>query len=69
MIKDMAKSESRTDMIREFLLFVLALLISTFLIRIFWNRSLVKHISVLRPINTLADAFVLSISLSVIRGL
>jgi predicted AAA+ superfamily ATPase len=69
MIRDIAKSENRTDMIREFLLYTLALLITTFLIRILWNRSLVKHITVLKPINTLSDAFILSIALSVVRGL
>jgi hypothetical protein len=69
MIKDVAKSQTRTDMVREFLLYVLALLITTFLIRLLWNRSLVKHISTLKPVNTLGDAFVLSIALSVVRGL
>jgi predicted AAA+ superfamily ATPase len=69
MIRDIAKSENRTDMIRELLLYTLALLITTFLIRILWNRSLVKHITVLKPINTLSDAFILSIALSVVRGL
>jgi len=53
MIKDVAKSQTRTDMVREFLLYVLALLITTFLIRLLWNRSLVKHISTLKPVNTL----------------
>jgi hypothetical protein len=51
------------------LLFLLTLLISTFLIRVLWNRSLAKHISVLRPISTLCDAFFLSVALSAIRGL
>jgi hypothetical protein len=69
MIRDVAKSETRTDMIKELLLYTLALLITTFLIRILWNRSLVKHISILKPINTLSDAFILSIALSVVRGL
>lgn len=68
-IKEMAMSETRTDALREFLLFILTLLISTFLIRVLWNRSLAKHISVLRPISTLGDAFFLSVALSAIRGL
>lgn len=69
MIKDVAKSQTRTDMVREFLLYILALLITTFLIRLLWNRSLVKHINILKPVNTLGDAFILSIALSVVRGL
>ena len=51
------------------LIFVLTVLISTFLLRLVWNRSLVKHITVLKPINTLLDAFILSLSLQVVRGL
>jgi len=69
MIKDVVNSETRTDMVRELLMYVLALLITTFLIRLLWNRSLVKHITILKPINTLSEAFVLSIALSVVRGL
>jgi hypothetical protein len=69
MIKDVVNSETRTDMVRELLLYTLALLITTFLIRLLWNRSLVKHITILKPINTLSEAFVLSIALSVVRGL
>ncbi len=69
MIKDVVNSETRTDMVRELLMYVLALLITTFLIRLLWNRSLVKYITILKPINTLSEAFVLSIALSVVRGL
>ena len=69
MIKDVVNSETRTDMVRELLMYVLALLITTFLIRLLWNKSLVKYITILKPINTLSEAFVLSIALSVVRGL
>lgn len=69
MIKDVVNSQTRTEMVRELLMYILALLITTFLIRLLWNRSLVKHITILKPINTLSEAFVLSIALSVVRGL
>jgi hypothetical protein len=69
MIQEITKADSKSDALTEFLTFVLMLLISTFILRIVWNRSLVKHITVLKPINTLLDAFILSIGLSVVRGL
>ena len=69
MIKEVSKSNTKSDALVEFLIFVLAILISTFLLRFVWNRSLVKHITVLRPIETMLDAFVLSISLAVVRGI
>jgi hypothetical protein len=48
---------------------VLTLLISTFILRLVWNRSLVKHISILKPIKNLMDAFILALSISVVRGI
>jgi hypothetical protein len=68
MIQEVSKARTRSEMLTEFLVFVLSILISTFLLRLVWNRSLVKHISVLKPINTMLDAFVLSIGLAVVRG-
>lgn len=69
MIQEVSKSNTKSDALVEFLIFVLAILVSTFLLRYVWNRSLVKHITVLRPIETMLDAFVLAISLAVVRGI
>lgn len=69
MIQEVTKAKTRSDALMEFLVFVLSILISTFLLRVVWNRSLVKHISVLKPINTLLDAFILALSLQIVRGL
>lgn len=69
MIQEVTKSRNTSDALKEFLVFVLVVLISTFLLRLVWNRSLVKHISVLRPIDNLLDAFVLALSIQIVRGL
>ena len=69
MIQEVAKAKSRSEILTEVLTFVLTVLISTFLLRVVWNRSLVKHISVLKPINNLLDAFILSLSLQIVRGI
>jgi len=69
MIQEVTKAKTRSDALMEFLVFVLSILISTFLLRVVWNRSLVKHISVLKPINTLLDAFILALSLQIVRGI
>ncbi len=69
MIQEVSKARTKSDMLTEFLIFVLTILISTFLLRLVWNRSLVKHITVLKPINTMLDAFILSIGLTVVRGI
>tara|TARA_B110000503_G_C7052409_1_gene372910 strand:- start:200 stop:409 length:210 start_codon:yes stop_codon:yes gene_type:complete len=69
MIQEVSKARTKSDMLTEFLLFVLTILVSTFLLRLVWNRSLVKHITVLKPITTMLDAFILSIGLTVVRGI
>jgi hypothetical protein len=69
MIQEVTKAQNKSDALMEFLIFVLVVLISTFLLRLVWNRSLVKHITVLKPINNLMDAFILSLSLQIVRGL
>ena len=69
MIQEVAKAKSRSEIITEVLTFLLVVLISTFLLRLVWNRSLVKHISVLKPINNLLDAFILSLALQIVRGI
>jgi hypothetical protein len=68
MIQEITKAETKSDAVTEFLIFILMLLISTFALRIVWNRSLVKHITILKPINTMLDAFVLALSMAVVRG-
>jgi len=68
MIRDIARTKSRSEMIQEILMSILVILISTFLLRLLWNQSLAKHITVFKQIDTLGDAFLLSLSLCVLRG-
>ena len=63
-----AKSETKSDMLTELLLFILNILIATFVLRFAWNRSLVKHITILKPLDTMLDAFILALSLSIVRA-
>jgi hypothetical protein len=69
MFANLIKSENKSDVVNQLLMFVLSILISTFILRLVWNTSLVKHISVLKPINSMVDAFILSVSIRVISGL
>jgi hypothetical protein len=68
MIKDLFKAKNQSDILVELLTFILAILISTFVLRFAWNRSLTKHITVLKPIDTFLDAFILSLSIAIVRG-
>jgi predicted AAA+ superfamily ATPase len=69
MIQGLVNARKTQDAITELLTFVLVILISTFVLRFLWNRSLVKHVTVLKKLDTFLDAFVLSLALAVIRGI
>jgi hypothetical protein len=69
MIKDITKARTKRQVIEEILIFVLTVLVSTFVLRFTWNNSLSKHVSVLKPIRSFFDALLLSISIQVFRGL
>ena len=69
MLRDLANAKKMNDALTEILIFVLSILISTFVLRFAWNKSLVKHISTLKPIKTFLDAFILSIAITVVRSL
>lgn len=60
-------SRTSKDLISNILSFLLYVLILTFLLRYLWNGALVKHISILRPVNTLLETFLLAIGLSLFR--
>ena len=68
MIRDIVKAKKTEQVITEVLLFTLVLLISTFILRYSWNRGLVKHVTVLKPINSFLDALILSVGLAAARG-
>ena len=69
MIKDLFNTRKAADIITEILIFVLVILISTFILRLTWNNPLVKHITVLKKLDSFLDALLRSISLAVIRGI
>jgi hypothetical protein len=69
MFKEIVKTQNKSDMLTELLVFVLNVLIATFVLRFAWNRSLVPHVTVLKPLKSMLDAFILALSLNVVRGL
>ena len=69
MLRNLANSQRPKDALTEILVFILSILISTFILRFVWNQSLVKRITVLKPISTFTDAFILSLAMTVVRGI
>ena len=68
MIRDVAAAKTTEERVKLVMLYTFITLLSTFILRFLWNESLVKHITVLKPIKTMLEAFLLSIALMVLRG-
>ena len=68
MSRDIAAAKTTEERVKLVMLYTFITLLSTFILRFLWNESLVKHITVLKPIKTMLEAFLLSIALMVLRG-
>ena len=68
MISDFINIKSSTGFIKWLVIFLLVLFINVFVVRFLWNTVLVKHITVLRPVQTLLDTLLLAIALTMFSG-
>jgi hypothetical protein len=68
MIKDLVNLSNFTDFLKWLIVFMLVLLIYVLVIRFLWNTVLVKHITILRPVDKLLDTFLLATALSLFSG-
>ena len=66
MFKQLKNSRTQTDIVKNALMFILLVILSAFLVKFFWNRALVPHITVLKPVKTLLDALLLSTGLNLL---
>jgi hypothetical protein len=67
-ITAIVKSKSITDMLKSFIHYTLLLLIYTVLMRFLWNSALVKHITILTPLGSFKNAFLMVFALNVLKG-
>ena len=68
MFKDIIASKDTSSLVYNVGVTLLIIIISAFILRWLWNKVLVPHVSVLKPVESLLDAFLLSIAIAVIRG-
>jgi hypothetical protein len=66
-MRDILASKNPQDLMYNILVFFLYILILTFVLRYLWNSTLVKHITILRPVDSLLNTFLLSIGLSLFK--
>lgn len=68
MFKDILASKDTSALVYNIGITLLIIIISAFILRWLWNKVLVPHVTVLKPVETLLDAFLLSIAIAIIRG-
>ena len=68
MIKDFLNIKSASGFLQWLVVFLIVLLINVLIIRFLWNTSLVKHITILKPVQTLLDTLLLSLALTMFQG-
>jgi hypothetical protein len=60
-------SQSASELLYQLTIFLLFVIIMTFILRFLWNSTLVKHISILRRVDTLQETFLLAIGIALFR--
>ena len=60
-------SRNTQELLYNLTIFVLYVVLLTFILRFLWNGTLVKHITILRPVDTLLNTFLLALGISLFR--
>jgi hypothetical protein len=66
-MRDILSSKTPQDFIYNLLIFLLYILVLTFVLKYLWNSTLVKHITILRPVDSLLNTFLLAVGISMFR--
>jgi hypothetical protein len=66
-MKGILYSRNRQEMIYNLIVFFIWVVLLTIFMRFLWNAVLVKHITVLRPVDTLVQTFLLSLGIALFR--
>lgn len=67
MLRDIVRSTDGQDLTRRIISFALFVILLTFLLRFLWNTALVPHISILKPVDSLLNTFLLALAISMFR--
>jgi hypothetical protein len=64
---EIIKSRNAQDALYNILKFIIYLIIMTLILRFLWNGTLVKYISILKPVDSLLHTFMLALALTVFK--
>jgi hypothetical protein len=61
------QSRSQKEMVYNLVVFAIYVIIMTLILRFLWNTSLVKHISILKPVDSLWHTFLLAVAIAAFK--
>ena len=61
------QSRTQKEMIYNLIVFSLFVILMTFFMKFLWNSTLVKHISILKPVDSLLQTFLLALGIALFR--
>ena len=61
------QSRNQREALYNLIVFALFVVIMTVFMQILWNRTLVKHITILRPVDSLLQTFLLALGIALFR--
>ena len=65
---NLIQSRSQKEALYNFIVLTIYIIILTILLRFLWNQSLVKHVSIFKPVDSLWHTFLLAVAVAAFRG-
>ena len=65
---NLLQSRNQKEALYNVIVMAIYIIIMTILLRFLWNTSLVKHISILKPVDSLWHTFLLAVAVAAFRG-
>ena len=67
MIVNILNSKNVNQLTSNLLTFLIVTIINMLLLRWLWNNALVTHVTILKPLTTILDAFLLSLAITLLK--
>ena len=64
---NLLQSRNQKEVLYNAIVLAIYIIIMTLLLRFLWNQSLVKHISVLKPVDSLWHTFMLAVAVAAFK--
>jgi hypothetical protein len=66
-MKSILESRSQQEALYNIVVFMIFVILMTIIMRFLWNGTLVKYITILKPVDSLLQTFLLSLGIALFR--